>query len=307
MVKALNQKKPPPPRPSSKRSKILPFVNFAILSFAVGGVGLNLQKACANAIGLDPVPNKAVQDQIIGRHFHFGQDHDVYAYEIWIKDSFDERANNTALQKALPQIMAMLDQGALANAVGIDLENAAQETVMQVKDLKGFHMKDGSSFEIEHVSRFQDGVPAGWTYLTPQDLLKVLFQHLHGEAVDLSSLQEEDEEADEFVASIMAQKVKDSEAAKEAAKAERKKARDAKKARDKESGKAAGKKAKGPKADRPAPIKIWNGAAQKEFDIYAPKTTAQTLKSILEEKGIGFKQDNGKGMVKADLVKLLKE
>jgi hypothetical protein len=89
-------------------------LQFLVCSYAVGGVGLNLQAQCHMVIMLDHAMTHAIGEQAIGRCYRLGQKWDVHAIQLSVGDTFDVTLANANERRSLSLIFANIDQEALA-------------------------------------------------------------------------------------------------------------------------------------------------------------------------------------------------
>jgi hypothetical protein len=100
-------------------------------SYAVTSCGLNLHKRCHWGVFLDPPPSKPIGDQAGARIHRVGQDHPVQLITLTTKNSFNERQILNNLRKAIPGLLASLNQ----NLFGVDIIGVADKDSQLKPDL----------------------------------------------------------------------------------------------------------------------------------------------------------------------------
>lgn len=299
------------------------YSDFLVCSYAVGGVGLNLHLACHLAFFSCVCPNVACWKQTIGREFRFGQEEDVHATEIIIEDTFDVRVRNTALMKALPTIMAMLDNSVLAEAAGITQEELDKDTKIRLNALEGYCVATSPPLRFEHLMHFEaQKCPEGWKPLEAEDLLRLLYQRLRGDELDFSILDREDDEMDDFRARVLHREAEEAQikADKAAAKAAKKESRkkqskenaEARKKGIEERKEAAQKKKKDKAAERATARQRRADEREEKYQNRqirgldgemkdVSEMSALGLRQLATHKGIKVTNDEGKQLRKKDI------
>jgi hypothetical protein len=100
---------------NSKMSNHEEDLQFLVCSYAVGGVGLNLQAQCHVVIMVDHPMTHSIGDQAIGRAYRLGQKWDVHVIQLSVGDTFDATLANANQRRSLALIFANIDQEALAS------------------------------------------------------------------------------------------------------------------------------------------------------------------------------------------------
>ncbi|KAI4124020.1 MAG: hypothetical protein LQ341_007121 [Variospora aurantia] len=82
-----------------------------IIPYALAGFGLNLQKDCWRIHAIECAWNLAALEQAIGRIRRLGNPQPiVYVYEYIVPGTFDDKAIQRNIEKAIPQAMAELNR-----------------------------------------------------------------------------------------------------------------------------------------------------------------------------------------------------
>jgi hypothetical protein len=82
-----------------------------VCSYSVNSSGLNLQHLCRNVHLFDTPISEAIKRQAIGRTWRLGQVDFVLVYDYNVPDSFNTRQVSNAAEKAIPGLIAELNQG----------------------------------------------------------------------------------------------------------------------------------------------------------------------------------------------------
>lgn len=77
-------------------------------SSTIGSCGLNLHQACNYAFEVDPAPNNGLKQQAVGRLRRVGQQKIVQHFEMYVANTFYDRAIAHRISKTLPMVISDL-------------------------------------------------------------------------------------------------------------------------------------------------------------------------------------------------------
>jgi hypothetical protein len=183
-------------------------LQFLVCSYAVGGVGLNLQAQCHMVVMVDHPMTHAIGEQAIGRCYRLGQKWDVHVLQLTVSDTFDATLANANQRRSLSLIYANIDQEALAsqyhNETGIQavddedvmIEDAAddQDTQQVAKDpfasgLDNFFMYND---KMVHGTKLTPAEKAMARPMTAQAVLCNIYRRLAGVEMDSKDVLSEE-------------------------------------------------------------------------------------------------------------------
>lgn len=98
-------------------------------SYAITSCGLNLQHRCHFGAFLDPPPSKAIGEQAGARIHRVGQEEVVDLVTFSTKGSFNDRQYTNNLRKAMPGLLASLNQRLFGRDVAVDVDPDDEEAI----------------------------------------------------------------------------------------------------------------------------------------------------------------------------------
>ena len=145
-----------------------------IMSYKIGNVGLNLQKACHHVHLFDPPPNDPMAYQAVGRSRRFGNPSAVvWVWEYYLQKSFNDRILALNIRKALPGLMAELSKEMFRQS---DTEDSSDSLLGDWALINGELQK----------TTVEDATNQGLRLLDPEAILKQLMSQLKGPRIAIS-------------------------------------------------------------------------------------------------------------------------
>jgi len=130
--------------------------NVFIVTYDLGGVGLNLQGACYRPHLFDPPLTQAEREQAIGRTYRLGQFHAVLVIEYEVCGTYNDKVVAKQMVRALPELAARFD---FRNAEIIEGKGDTDEWVK---------VDDDGSFTLVNIYRDPD--TGGLRHVSPSTL-----------------------------------------------------------------------------------------------------------------------------------------
>lgn len=116
-------------------------LQFFVLSYHVGGLGLNLQHGCHVSVAVDPPSNIAMLEQMIGRFLRMLQPYNVLVYLLRARGLYDEQVIAAMFNRCAAEIKASLDPEVLAQISGLVLDPHVADDAKRRKEFMA-HLKE---------------------------------------------------------------------------------------------------------------------------------------------------------------------
>ena len=145
-----------------------------ILTFAVGGTGLNLQEMCFRVHIIASTTNLGIINQAIGRVRRLGNPSGiVYVYEYYVGGTLDDLAIRRNVEKAIPEAAATFNRIIFGDEEGEDADVTIGDWCIVNAQL------------VRYADINPDDAPGGPAILTPHELLRFILLSAKGQRIDV--------------------------------------------------------------------------------------------------------------------------
>ena len=148
-------------------------IQVLIGTYALGSAGINLQNLCRNVHLFDPPGSDAIGIQAVGRVRRIGQLREVKVFEYYVQGTVNEFQRWKNLQKALPGVLAQLNNR---------IFQGKESSELDIKDLESWCMtEDGKLIRSDHE------LAVGRPKLSAEKMIENLMKRSKGDTVVIIS------------------------------------------------------------------------------------------------------------------------